>query len=323
MKRLVVILLLPLLQPIALAQGPQPVKLGFYNVENFYDTIPSLFRDDGDFTPQGRNRWNTERYLRKTANLARVLDDMSLDVVALAEVENEAVVRDLVTTLHTDYNYIYRTTGDFRGLDVALLYKGDKLYPGRVRQIELGSTREALYVRGELHGKRIDLIICHLPSKLNNKAYQRLAMTNIHNFADSLQRCDGEAHIVVMGDMNCDPRERPMRDIFGLNTALDDLFSPLLPEAQKGGGSYVYNSRRMMFDNIFLSRALFDLPGPIVCRSAGVFVRDYMLAAALSGMKTGYPLRTFVGTDYVGGFSDHLPVYVILEVIGRQRSLSK
>lgn len=43
------------------AAGQQKVSVGFYNTENLFDTIPSTFYDDKDFTPSGRNRWNSER----------------------------------------------------------------------------------------------------------------------------------------------------------------------------------------------------------------------------------------------------------------------
>ena len=40
-------------------------------------------------------------------------------------------------------------------------------------------------------------------------------------------------------------------------------------------------------------------------------MRDWMLHS--SGPFKGYPLRTFRSREYLGGYSDHLPVYVELE----------
>ena len=95
--------------PIVAQQAPE-VTIGFYNVENLYDTIPSPFGNDRDYTPQGRLHWDSTRYTAKLHNLARVLDALSLDVAGLAEVESEQAVRDLVITLRTDYNYFARST---------------------------------------------------------------------------------------------------------------------------------------------------------------------------------------------------------------------
>jgi hypothetical protein len=69
-----------------------------------------------------------------------------------------------------------------------------------------------------------------------------------------------------------------------------------------------------MYDNIFLTENLLRPPG-LACRSAGVFLRDYMLATAGDAMKAGYPMRTFAGGRYIGGASDHLPVYVIFDLV--------
>ncbi len=51
-------------------------------------------------------------------------------------------------------------------------------------------------------------------------------------------------------------------------------------------------------------------------RQAGIFVRDYLLTGhdgeVSHRTRRGYPFRTFSGNRYLGGYSDHLPVYVIL-----------
>ena len=119
MGRWTVIFLLSLL-PVVLPVAAQSPAMMFYNVESLYDTVPALFHDD-DYTPEGRYRWDSECYAAKLQSLASVIDAVSADLVALAEVENEAVVRDLVMTLGTDYNYIHRTSNDSRGIDLALL----------------------------------------------------------------------------------------------------------------------------------------------------------------------------------------------------------
>lgn len=49
--------LLSVLLPLALAGlaafGRQPVGIAFYDVDRIYDTIPALFYDDSDYTPEG------------------------------------------------------------------------------------------------------------------------------------------------------------------------------------------------------------------------------------------------------------------------------
>jgi len=288
----------------------QSVGVGFWNVENFYDTIPSPFYDDSDYTPHGKNLWNTERYTRKLRNVARVLDDMSLDVAALSEIESEGVVRDIVTTLKTDYCYIHRTTSDSRGMDIALLYKGDKFIPEKIRQIDIRSTREALYVRGRLLGERIDIVACHLPSNLNDDAYRARAIAALYAFADSLQRFDAAARPVIMGDFNCEANEKIFKENFPLERT-GPMANALEASLAQGRGSYVYASRWQLIDNIIVSSALQYAPG-LRLVSSGIFIRSYMLSPG-GALPKGYPSRTFAGATYLGGFSDHLPVYIILE----------
>lgn len=126
--------------------GNRPhIGFAYYDADRLYDTVPALFYDDSDFTPRGRLRWTARRYERKIAHTAAVLDSMRMDIVALAGVENEAVVRDLVAACGEDYCYIHRTFNTFDGLDIALLYHGDRFFPDLVEQ-----GRGWLYVEGDL-----------------------------------------------------------------------------------------------------------------------------------------------------------------------------
>lgn len=114
-----------------IGRSPERVKVAFYNTENLFDTIRNPLISDGEYTPQGARHWDTQRYACKIGRIARVLDELNADIVGLAEVENEAVVRDLMFAMRQDYNYIHRNTDDPRGIDVALLYRGSAFVPQR------------------------------------------------------------------------------------------------------------------------------------------------------------------------------------------------
>ena len=58
---------------------PQPLKrntdyyiaaIGFWNLENLYDTLNDQWKNDEDFTPVGVNAWNGEKYRKKIDRLA-------------------------------------------------------------------------------------------------------------------------------------------------------------------------------------------------------------------------------------------------------------
>ena len=138
-----------------LAAARRPVGIAFYDIDRLYDTLPSLFYHDDDYTPDGRYGWNTERYRRKIRHTAAVIDSMALPIVALWGVENEAVVRDLAAACRGDYSYLHRTLNSLDGMDFALLYYGDMFYPERVEE-----GRRYLYVEGLLGRDTVGLVLC-------------------------------------------------------------------------------------------------------------------------------------------------------------------
>ena len=135
--------------------------VAYYDVDKFYDTIPSKFYDDRAYTPDGRMRWNTERYRRKVENTARVIDSMAMPVVVLYGVESEDVVRDIVQASGEDYTYIHRTQDYNNGLDFAVLYFADKFFVDKVTP-----WRGALCVEGEAEGQKLAIVAAHKCSSL-------------------------------------------------------------------------------------------------------------------------------------------------------------
>jgi endonuclease/exonuclease/phosphatase family metal-dependent hydrolase len=302
----------------------QRASVAFWNVENLYDTIPSRFHDDGAFTPRGANRWNSERYKIKIENLARVIDDLGADVVGLAEVESEGVVRDLVQALDTDYNYIHRTSGDSRGIDLALLYKGDKFFPvvDSARLIHSGMGREFLHVRGELLGEPVDLIVCHMASRLNSPALRRRNFEALRAALEKLLGRNPAAAVVVMGDMNAAPRERVVRQTLGeVASPWDFVYVPHAKFEKTRQGTYNWRGAWMLYDWMALSPVIArsgvgdksdksDRSGGMRIADAGIFAREYLVTTDAAGRKT--PHRTFSRGDYTGGYSDHFAVWILL-----------
>ncbi len=131
-------------------------RIGFtyWDVGRMYDTIPSRFYDDKEFTPQGSRRWNTERYTRKIENIARVIDSLNMPIIALFGIETESITRQIITTLDDDYSYLHRTIEGSNGLDFALLYYGDILHIERV-----STNFRTIHINGELLSQRISITL--------------------------------------------------------------------------------------------------------------------------------------------------------------------
>lgn len=139
----------------------QPLHFGYYEVDRLYDTLPSPFYNDTDYTPEGRYRWNTTRYRAKIDQLAAVIDSMQLHAIALYGVENEAVVRDLVATLKGDYTYLHRTLNTLDGMEFALLYEGDRIVPLRSE-----AGLQTLYIEALFDRDTVGIVLCHRPETL-------------------------------------------------------------------------------------------------------------------------------------------------------------
>ncbi|WP_300286217.1 endonuclease/exonuclease/phosphatase family protein [uncultured Alistipes sp.] len=325
MTRFLLLILVVLLGSAPFCRAKKPsVRIAFYNAESLYDTVSTRGSADRAWTPQGERQWNTERYRTKIEHIARVIDDLDADLIAVAEVENENVVRDLMFAMRSDYNYIHRNARDRRGMDIVLVYKGSLFFPRRARlHAGPGLPRELLVVEGELDGTPLTLIACHLPSLLNRAADRRRALSSLRATADSVREAHPENALVVLGDFNAAPdapdpvrilsiapcppqgRKRPQQ-------TSETLLSPFFALSRRGYGSYVYRDRRSLYDHILLSPHLVAEGSKLrYGGSCGIFVRDYMIHR--EGRSAGYPLRTFRGRTYLGGYSDHLPVFVDLE----------
>lgn len=291
------------------AQVEAPRSVLFYNVENLFDPENDPASDDGDFTPEGAYGWTEERLEEKTEHIVRVLGEAAADLVGLAEVENAAGVERLAR--HPDlaalyYDFIHFDSPDERGIDVALLYRRpafrvESVRPVRYRLIPDYRSREVLHVTGSWRGRPAHVLVCHLPSVVSSNAARRGAAESLKWTVDSLAAADPNHLIVLMGDFNANPGDRTMTTL----TRGDVLRNPFEALYRRGYGTYLYRGRWNLYDGILIGGAL---PGEPRAR---IFVRDYLIQA--EGTYKGYPYRSFSGTEYIGGYSDHLPVWIGIE----------
>ena len=109
--------------------------IGFYNVENLFDTVDDPKTFDNDFTTNGKKKWNNKRYRNKIKKLGSVISQLGNKksshapaIVGLVEVENAKVVHDLANSTNLKkhhYDFVHYDSPDDRGIDVALLYKSN------------------------------------------------------------------------------------------------------------------------------------------------------------------------------------------------------
>lgn len=312
--------------------------IGFYNVENLFDTLDSPATNDIDFTPGGRLQWNTEKYRSKQKNLATVISQLGtestpdgLAILGVAEIENREVLEDLVKQPDLkgrDYRVVHFDSPDERGIDCGLLYqpKYFTLIHARPVPVPLQQdtvvdyTRDILYVAGTFDGEPLHLMVGHWPSRRGGEsgsAWMRAKAAAVcKTLSDSILTADPNAKIVIMGDLNDDPTSESLVKVLqakkstkGLKTG--DLYNPMYDQYKNGNGTMAYRDAWSLFDQMIVSQ-------PFVNKKAGgwqlykavVFRRPWLLQT--EGAFRGYPFRTYVGDIFINGYSDHLPVYLFM-----------
>lgn len=310
-------------------------SIAFYNVENLFDTKKDKNVDDAEFTPQSEKKWTMDKYQKKLTNLAYVISELGRQttpngpaIVGVAEVENRGVLEDLVaqkSIAADNYQIVHHDSPDARGIDVALLYnpkqfklKSYKVYPYRYPAEPALRTRDQLLVSGELAGEPFHVIVNHWPSRRGETANERrdFAASISKKISDSLYKDNPKAKIVIMGDMNDDPKDYSCRVV--LNAKKDEkdvkkggLFNTMWKIHDSGIGSLCYRDKWNLFDQIIISESLIDKKSPLRFKRAEVFNREFLIQT--SGRYKGYPLRTFSGNNFLNGYSDHFPTLIYLE----------
>jgi hypothetical protein len=301
--------------------------VGFYNIENLFDTLDNPHTNDNEFLPGSEKDWNTEKYTNKLDSLAKIIaligDKNGPEILGLCEMENKAVLEDLVTRpiiADLKYEIAHLESNDYRGIDVALFYKPEfTLDTLRAISVSLDSqprfrTRDILHV--QLSHKKLGLthfFINHWPSRIGGSdktEYKRMAASNaLKNELQLILESDPEAQVIIMGDFNDEPVNNSLKNIeeTGFVNVLAGLDSA-------GRGTYCYRGDWNMLDQILLSPSLLDRKGvTYVDDSANILELDWMKQKGEDNRYAGYPLRTWGGRLYLGGFSDHFPVYIFLK----------
>ena len=276
----------------ASAQEQQAYKVGlvgFYNLENLFDTINDPNKDDEEFLPQGGNQWNTEKYISKLHNMAYAISTIGTDwspdgvaVLGMSEMENRTVLEDLVAQPELkdrNYQVVHYDSPDRRGVDVALWpsrYGGEKRsLPGRVA-----------------------------------------AATLCRHIADSLLNEDANAKVIMMGDFNDYPTNQSVTKHLRATGYVDKLkegefYNPMFELHQKGIGTNYYRDVPGVLDQTIITPALLPTDySSYQFKNAKVHNKEFLKQHG--GKYNGYPFRTFGSGVWMGGYSDHFPVYVIL-----------
>ncbi len=313
--------------------------IGFYNLENLFDTINQPNVNDEDFTPDGNNRYTPKVYLDKLQKLAEVISEIGTDVspdgislMGSAEIENASVLTDLFNEpklKKRNYKFVHYDSPDLRGIDVALAYNPKYFTPKFSESLFVdlrGSgdstyfTRDILYVYGEYLGEPLHVMVGHWPSRRGGEeasapARAKAAAVCRHKM-DSITAINADAKIIVMGDLNDDPISPSVTQVIGAKSDIKQIsrggmYNPWVGFYNEGIGTLAYNDAWNLFDQILMSSGWLDKNQKgFFYKDAHIFKREYMLQK--TGRFKGYPLRTYDFNRYIGGYSDHFPTYLVM-----------
>ncbi len=316
------------------------MRLMFYNVENLFDHMDDSLKSDEEYLPTGSRHWTEERFQKKINNLARVIvgvGEYSMpEIVGLCEIENRyALYRFVNSALLKNFGYrmIHYESPDPRGIDVALIYLPQKFAPSQARPISirfpfdtLSRTRDILYVKGvALSSDTLHLFVNHWPSRFGGYT-ETMPKRNyvaqvLRQKVDSILSRNAEAKIVIMGDLNDAPTDESV--VKYLNATTDSTHLAKNQLYNMMGGIKIdwklgtIKSREVWetIDQFIVSQGLLHAGSGLstTFHSAKIYNADFLLQPddVWFGTKT---FRTYNGMQYLGGFSDHLPIFMDLKL---------
>lgn len=319
-------------------QKAEIFSVGFYNLENLFDSEDDPNTFDEDYTPQGRRQWTNGMLKQKIDHLAQAIHQIGYAttrrpplILGVAEVENLRVLKMLVDheiLVPYQYQILHYDSPDARGIDVALLFQKEYFIPSQTKLYPLvlfdgktnrkRTTRDQLVVSGWIEEEEIHFLVNHWPSRRGGEKRSephRLAAARLQQkIIDSLQSLNAKAKIIAMGDFN----DNPDNNSLGLLTKKKEnsyrknfqpLFNPMEKLHRKGIGSLAYRDRWFLFDQILFSAPMNTAKG-VFFIDAKVFNPEFLKNK--SGRYKGYPYRSEKRGEKLYGFSDHFPVYALM-----------
>lgn len=316
-------------QPNSLVQRRSSIPFTFieYNCENLFDIQHDTLKNDNEFLPDSNRRWTYSRYKRKVNDIGRVIHqcggdakDWRLpDMIAMLEVENDSVMTMLTRRsmlASAGYRYVMTQSDDERGIDVALLYN-----PLTTRLLSYESIRvdykpkTARPTRDILHATMLlrtddtlHVFAVHAPSRRggrrSSEPYRIHIVNKVLHVTDSIFSQSPNAKIIICGDFNDYSYNKSIKLIRAARFDEPSQYAKGKWHPSEVVGTYRYQGVWDSLDHIFISPSL-----------SPTLSHCYIMDAPwmLDGQPgTLQPNRTYRGTAYNAGVSDHLPLVMEL-----------
>lgn len=318
------------------AQEHNRLRVMFYNTENLFDIYDDPATNDNDFTPEGKMHWTKARYEKKLVSIYKVIAALGEweppEIVGFAEIENKKVLTDIfrqtpLSSFHFDF--VHYESPDPRGIDVGLAYRTDKMkllsqksIPIRLHGSDDFKTRDIVYASFLVGGKdTLHIFLNHWPSRkrgeLQTEGLRKSVAGILRSKADSLFQRNKNSKMLIMGDFNDEPDNESLTTILlaePVSQPLADarLYNLSIRLSQTSSiGTHKFRGNWEVLDQFIVSSGLLGATKGLTTReqNAHIFSAGFMMSEDKRN-HSQRPFPTYSGPKYLGGFSDHLPVYL-------------
>jgi len=291
-------------------------RIAFYNVENLFDTIDGPNKDE-EFLPGAKKQWNAEKYAEKIEHINKVMCELNNPMImGFCEIENIGVLNDIISENKglKNYSTVHYDSQDARGIDAGLIYNTKKvkvMEKGFIRFVLPGQTeassRDIVWAKFRLKKEEFYVMVNHWPSRRGgaekSEPKRVKAAKSARKFIDSLLTIDASTKIILMGDLNDYLSNKSVQLI------IEKLDPKITSASNKYGGTHSYQGEWNVLDHILISKGCYD-EGLLFSSDKGTILTSEYLLSTYKGNIV--PYRTYGGSKYLGGYSDHLPIYIEL-----------
>jgi endonuclease/exonuclease/phosphatase family metal-dependent hydrolase len=134
-----------------------------------------------------------------------------------------------------------------------------------------------------------------------------IAAKKLHDAQDSILKLFPNAKILAMGDFNDEPDDKSMVSLKSFPASSNGFVDLMDTLKAAGDGSYHYKKEKNMLDQILITHSFRKWKGVSIF-DAHIFREAWMTGENYKNDPPG-PLHTYAGSRYIGGYSDHYPVY--------------
>ncbi|HYK47635.1 MAG TPA: endonuclease/exonuclease/phosphatase family protein [Parafilimonas sp.] len=325
--------------------------LAWWNLENLFDVetsadrIPWLQHELGSYL----KGWDETVLNKKVTNLSSIIAQLNgnhgPDIMGFCELENKRVVQLIAGKISVatgrSYDVVHVEMNDHRGIDIAFMYDTSLYTPEPEifshEVMKRTGTRDLLQVNFTVNasGKKLFLIGNHWPSRsggqYESEPFRIMVGENLSYWIKRIMEIRGETEaIIVMGDLNDEPFNRSVSE-YALGVAdehvIENAARPILPDTVhkpyllnlmhqflgQNRATFVFGNEKNVLDQFLVSRGLILNAGYFSVQEVNIvdFLPELVTGEYKKPVSFGAPSSAHSYNPE--GFSDHLPIYMVIE----------